>query len=168
MTRPDGKPDDWIDDVELKDLAPDEIKWAFSHIDGREDTFNEKGQRDIIVIVSREAADELATLGWTIKAYERQNADEGDEPEYTFRVRISYKFEAPRIYLIKGRKKIFVDNPDMLNSVRRDNTRKISLIATPSRWTQPGRSGVSAYIKEMYIEVEESRLEAMYADYEDA
>jgi hypothetical protein len=151
----------WIEDIELEDA---QIKWNFSHFDGRADTFNDEGDHNFTVVLPEEAAHQLLEEGWNIREYE--GLEEGDPPEYTLKVKISYKYEPPKIYLIKGERKFRADERDLAD-IRRDTCDQIDVIITPSRWVHGKNSGISAYTKELYAKVRQSRFEARYADYEE-
>lgn len=151
----------WIADVELEDV---QIKWGFSHFDGRADTFNDEGDHNFTIILPEGTARELSEEGWNIR--EIEGYEEGDPTEYLLKVKISYRFEAPKIYLIKNNRKIRADERD-LSDIRRDTTEQIDVIITPSRWVNGNRSGISAYAKELYAQVRESRFASKYSDYEE-
>lgn len=151
----------WIEDIELADAN---IKWNFSHFDGRADTFNDEGDHNFTVILPEEEALSLLEEGWNIHRFEGQ--EEGDLPEYTLKVKISYRFEPPKIYLLKGNRKIRADERD-LQDIKRSTCDQIDVIITPSRWVHGKKSGISAYTKELYAKVRQSRFEEMYADYEE-
>lgn len=152
---------DWIEEIELEDI---DVKWSFSHFDGRADTFNDEGDHNFQIILPEETARELAAEGWNVR--EMDPYEEGDPPEYLLKVKISYKYEAPKIYLIKGDRKFRADEAD-LSDIRRDTCEQIDVIITPSRWVNGNRSGVSAYVKELYAKVRESRFEHKYSDYQE-
>ncbi len=152
----------WINDIELPDAV---IKWSFSHFDGRADTFNDEGDHNFTVVLPEAAARELMAEGWNVKEYEGR--EEGDPPEFTLKVKISYKYEAPKIYLIKGNRKFRADERDLAD-IKRSTTEKIDVIITPSRWVNGSRSGISAYCKELYATIRQSRFEASYGDLEEA
>ena len=155
---------DWINDVELEDVM---IKWNWSHFDGRADTFNDPGDHNFTIILPKETALQLREAGWTsIKENDPYGDDEGAEGEWTMKVKISYKYEAPKIYLIKGDRKFKADESD-LSEIRRDSCEQIDVIITPSRWVNGNRTGVTAYAKELYAKVRESRFAQNYADYEE-
>ena len=152
----------WIDDLEIENA---QIKWAFSHFDGRADTFNDEGDHNFTIIIDdEETALRLRDEGWNIRTFEGK--EEGDPIEYTLKVKISYRFEAPKIFLIKGERKYRADEQD-LSDIKRSTCEQIDVIISPSRWVQGGRTGISAYCKEMYAKVKESRFSAAYADYEE-
>lgn len=151
----------WIDDIELADV---QIKWAFSHFDGREDTFNAEGDHNFTIMLPEETAMKLKEEGWTIR--EMEGYEEGDPPEFLLKVKISYRYEPPKVYLIKGQRKVRADERDLAD-IRRDTCDRIDVIITPSRWVHGQNTGISAYVKELYATVRESRFAAAYADFEE-
>lgn len=158
---PDTKREDWIDELELENIN---VKWAFSHFDGREDTFNAPGEHNFQIILPEELVPKLIEDGWNVR--EMAPYEEGDPPEFLLKVKISYKYEPPKIYLLKGNRKFRADERDLAD-IRRDTCERIDVILTPSRWVVGGNSGITAYVKELYAQVKESRFSAMYADYEE-
>lgn len=160
----DQKRADWIEDVELENV---EVKWNWSHFDGREEGLNAAGDHNFTVVLPESTAKELLELGWT-GVKENEGYEEGDPPEWTLKVKISYRFEAPKVYLIKthpdlGERKLRAEESDLAD-IRRSSTERIDVIITPSRWVQGNRTGVTAYAKEMYAVVRESRFSARYMD----
>jgi hypothetical protein len=151
----------WIEDVELEDIK---VKWAFSHFDGREDIFNAQGDHNFQIILPEDVAVKLRDEGWNVRTMDPY--EEGDPPEHLLKVKISYKYEPPKIYLIKGQRKLRADERDLAD-IRRDTCERIDVIITPSRWVAGGNTGISAYAKELYAKIKESRFSAMYAEYEE-
>lgn len=152
---------DWIDDLEIPDA---QIKWPFSNFDGRVTMFNTSGERNFNIIIPESEVDRLEADGWSIRRLE--GFEEGDPPEYLLKVKISYKYEPPKIFLIKGNRKFRAEERD-LSDISRATCERIDVIITPSRWVHGQNSGISAYVKELYATVKESRFEAAYADYEE-
>lgn len=151
----------WIDDVELEDA---QIKWNFSHFDGREDTFNAQGDHNFTLILPEETAEALLKEGWNVR--QNDGYEEGDPPEHTLKVKISYRFEPPKIYLLKGNRKIRADERDLAD-ITRSTCEQIDVIITPSRWVHGQNSGITAYAKELYAKVRQSRFAERYSDYEE-
>ncbi len=153
---------EWIDEVELENV---DIKWNWSHFDGRADTFNDEGDHNFTIILPEATAKEMLALGWTgIK--ENEPYEEGDSPEWTLKAKISYKYEAPRVYLIRNSRKIRAEQED-LRDIRRDTCRQLDVILTPSRWVNGPRTGVTAYVKELYAEIKQSKFADKYEDLEE-
>lgn len=152
---------EWIPDLEIENAT---IKWAFSHFDGRADTFNEPGDHNFQVIIPEDRVDELRAQGWSIK--EMQGMEEGDPPEFLLKVKISYRFEPPKVYLIKGERKIRADQRDLAD-ITRATTEQIDVIIQPSPWVHGQNSGITAYAKELYAVIRESRFSERYSDFEE-
>jgi hypothetical protein len=151
----------WINDVELDDVK---IKWQFSHFDGREDTFNAEGDHNFNIILPPDIADKLRAEGWAVR--DMPGYEEGDPDEHLLKVKISYKYGPPKIYLIKGDRKFRADERDLAD-IRRDTCERIDVIITPSRWVSGPNSGISAYAKELYAVVRQSRFSEKYEEYEE-
>lgn len=149
----------WIEDVEIENA---QIKWAFSHFDGREAAYNDEGDHNFQIILSQEQAMEMTEAGWNVK--EMAGREEGDPPEYLLKVKISYRFEKPAIYFLKGERRFLADQADLAD-IKRENVEQIDVIVAPRPWVHGRESGVSAYAKEMYVKISESRFAAKYADY---
>lgn len=157
--------DDWIPDLEIENA---DVKWAWSYFDGRAEGFNNEGDYNFQVRIPEERVQELRDLGWNIKSFEPR--DEGDPFEHLLKVNISFRFEEPKIFLIKQRTngekvKFRVSSPRDLHDIKRPVTERVDVIIKPSRWSQAnGRSGISAYVKELYVTIRESRFASDYGD----
>lgn len=151
----------WIEDIELEDI---QVLWGWSDFAGRGDQFTEAGKPNFTIVLPEQTAHELAEIGWNVK--EREGFEEGDPPRYTLEAKISYKYDPPRIFLIKGDRKFRADERDLAD-IRRDTCDRIDVVLTPSPWVQGGRSGITAYVKEMYAQVRQSRFAEQYAGYEE-
>jgi len=157
-----GRSSNWIEDLEIENAK---VKWAFSHFDGRADTFNDAGDHNFTLIIDDESeARRLMEEGWNIRVLEPR--EEGDPVEHLLKVKISYRYEPPKIYLIKGQRKFRADETD-LSDISRATCLKLDVIIQPSPWVHGRESGVSAYAKEMYATVKESRFSQVYADFEE-
>jgi hypothetical protein len=152
----------WIDDLEVENAN---IKWAFSHFDGREDTFNNEGDHNFTIIIDDEQeARRLMDEGWNIRTMEGR--EEGDPPEYLLKVKISFRFSAPAIFFLKGERRYRADEVDLVD-IKRATCEQLDVIIQPSPWVHGRDSGISAYVKEMYVKIKESRFAERYADYEE-
>lgn len=168
----------WINDLEIEDA---QIKWAWSHFNGAADTFNAEGNRDFVVVLNPDYARSLMEIpeGWNIKEYEGR--EEGDESEFTIKIKISYRFEPPKIFFLKEKevvdpetgeksmqlRKFRVENEAELNDITRATVKRIDFVAKPSRWMRNGEAGVTPYLSEMYVHMQESKIGSQYDDVEE-
>lgn len=170
----------WINDLEIEDA---QIKWAWSHFNGAADTFNAEGERNFVVTLDPTDARALMEIpdGWTIKEYiDTREGAEGSEPEYTIKIKISYRFEPPKIFFLKEKeveledgsvttqlRKFRVENEMELNDITRATVKRIDFVAKPSRWMRNGEAGVTPYLSEMYVHMQDSKIGSQYDDIEE-
>jgi hypothetical protein len=157
----------WIPDVELEDV---EVFWSWSYFDGREGPYNAPGEYNFTIFLPESTARELLDIGWNVR--ERDPREEGDEPRWTLEIKISDKYGMPKAFLIKEnregvKRKFPMEKIEQFKEVRREYTDQINVIITPSRWVNGNRTGVTAYVKEFYAEIQESNLAKKYEDLEE-
>jgi len=127
---------------------------------GNAEQFNVEGNRYFNVAVPPEEVDQLRDQGWNVKEW--TGKEEGDEPVYFLKVKVSYKFKPPRLVLITSRGRVPLDEEtcDMLDWTEFEF---IDVILSASHYTMNGRSGISAYIKTGMFVVAEDELEKKYS-----
>lgn len=123
--------------------------------------YNPEGVRNFCVRLDREQADKLAKDGWNVRP--GRKLEDGSEMDPFLQVAVKYGTINPNIYLIVGRKKILLDEESV---GRLDNAVIINVDMTvhPRVWDVNGKTGVKAYVRDMYVTVEEDVLSAKYAD----
>lgn len=157
------KREGWIDDLEYEGAN---IKWAWSNFDGAKRGFNEEGDYNFKLIIPDEDVDRLRAEGWNVR--ENEPYEEGDPPEYLLDVKISDKFGLPPIYFLKsGNRKVLIEKIEDCKNIKRAMVDQVDVIIQPSRWVNGDRTGISAYVKEMYVQIKSSRFSDKYDDYEE-
>lgn len=136
----------------------------FPNFSGREDQYNREGNRNFSILLDPDIADQLAADGWNVKTLKVR--EEGDEPQPYITIAVSYKIRPPQITLITstGRKMITEDMVEALDGMEFSN---VDLICIASHWSRPnGDSGIKAYLKTMFLTLEEDELQRKYAKME--
>lgn len=143
--------------------SPLEIENArimFRNFKGVARQFNEEGKRNFCVAIDDlELADQLKNDGWNIK-YLRPR-EEGDEPQPYLQCEVSYKVRPPKILVItqNGRTPLDEESVGMLDYA---DIQSMDLVISPYNWEMNGRSGVKAYLKSMYVTLDEDRFAGKY------
>jgi hypothetical protein len=139
------------------------IRVAFRNFEGREDTYNRKGDRNFAIIFEQpEVAVQLANDGWNIKYLKPR--DEGDQPTPYLPVAVSYKVRPPKIALVTSKGITYVpeDQVEILDWVDIE-TADVSI--NPSEWAVNGKHGVKAYLNSLYVKIVEDYLDQKWNAY---
>ena len=107
----------------------------FRNFSGKEDKYNRAGDRNFCVIIEdHNDAQRLIEDGWNIRVMPPR--EEGDEPRHYLQVAVSFKNFPPKVVMVT----------------------RIILEGTKNE-----KSGVKAYLKTMYVTIEEDEFAEKYA-----
>lgn len=145
---------------EVKPRQFDQRRIMFRNFAGRAGQFNAEGDRNFCLLLTEEEALEMEAEGWNIKNLRAREVGDPDLPY--IQVNVKYKILPPRIVLVtsKGRTPL---TEDMVEFVDWVDIEYVDIIIRPYEWSMRGNSGVKAYVKTMFIKVDEDPLERRYA-----
>jgi len=135
----------------------------FRNFRGEASTYNAKGRRNFCVILDPDLAFKLSGDGWNVKTLKPR--DEEDEPQSYMQVKVVYGSRPPKIVILSGNSRTEVDEETvgMLDWAEIEN---VDLTIRPYEYDVNGRTGISAYLKSMYVTLVDDYLEQKYSDCE--
>lgn len=147
----------------LDNLIIENAKIMFKNFSGKEDKFNRAGNRNFCVLIDDfDLANKLTNDGWNVKTLHSKDEDEPDK--YYIQVAVSYKVAPPSVYMITRRNKTPLDE-ESINTLDYAEIKNVDLTISPSYWEMNNKSGVKAYLKNMYVTIEEDAFADKYSDF---
>ena len=125
-----------------------------------------------VLIEDEELVEQLKEDGWNVKVL--NSNDEYESDAYYLPVKVKFSNYPPTAYLIKGSKKVRLDE-DTIGQLDNVVISNVDLIISPYSYPAivatdktPGRpGGVAAYLKAIYVTIVEDDLAKKYADFDD-
>lgn len=142
-------------------LVMKNAKIIFRNFEGKEGQYNRAGDRNFCVLLDPETAEIMAKDGWNVKVL--RSREEGDPEEPYIQVSVGFKGKPPKIVTItsQGRTNLNEDQCQVLDWV---DIEKVDLIIRPYDWGPiNGKSGTKAYLRSIFLTVEEDELDREYA-----
>lgn len=138
----------------------EDARIIFRNFKGEKSTFNQKGDRTFCVVLDPKIAEDMAKDGWLVKFLDSREEGEPNTPY--IQVTVGFKFYPPKIILItsNGRTPLTEDTVEVLDWA---DFKLVDLIARAYDWEVGGKTGTKAYLKTMFVTIEEDELERKYA-----
>lgn len=135
------------------EVAIENARIIFKNFAGKESTYNRAGARNFCVILDdEEIVKQMMDDGWNIKTL--ASRDEDEEPAHYIQVSVNFENRPPNVYLITKKNKVLL-NERTIDSLDNSDIAYADLIISPYFWEVRGETGVKAYLKTMYVTVNE-------------
>lgn len=151
-------------------FAPDDVlqidnaRIVYRNFEGRGDQYNRAGDRKFAVVIpDQEMADALIDRGWNVKI--KPPRDEEEDPFIFLPVKVKFNGSGPRIHVLTGNVMNDLDE-ETVSELDTMEIRSVDLDIRPYDWEVNGKTGRTAYLKNMRVVQDLDRFEAEYAEQE--
>lgn len=150
-------------DQKQKQILVENAKIIFRNFEGREALFNSEGDRNFSLVLDKKLAEEMKADGWRVKQLRAREEDE--EGDYHIKVNVNYKKgRPPQCVLVTSRNRTEL-GPDEVGMLDLADIKNVDLIIN-GFWSEMNGGGFSAYLKTIFVTVNEDPLQLKYADME--
>lgn len=152
----------------LNNINLENATLIFKNFSGRVSEYNKDGSRSFGVLIDDDLAGRLENDGWRVKYLRPREDDPDDHRQAWLPVKVKFNNYPPLITLInsRGKKRLDEDTVEQLDWSR---FKKCDLVIRPYNYPEiAGRpAGVAAYLKAMYVTLDEDEFEMRYNDIPD-
>ena len=151
----------------VDNLLIENARLIFRNFAGEETQFNRKGNRNFgVIIEDPKMAEKLSNDGWNVK--ELRPRDDQDEIRHWIPVSVNFdSFSPPKIFMLTGKTRTELDD-ETAGELDHAILKNVDLTLRPYNWEVNGKTGVKAYLKNLYATIEEDELDKKYRDFGDS
>lgn len=150
------------DKIMMENCSPQQIR--FRNFSGKPDKFNPEGSRNFTVIIEDlDLVEKLVDDGWNIRMLPPM--EEGDPERASLKVAVNYNNIPPKIVRVTKTSQVILDE-ETVGELDTADIESFDICITPYNWEVNGKSGVKAYLKTMYVVVEEDEFAAKYNSFD--
>lgn len=146
--------------ADAKQFMIEDGKLIFRNFEGKEGQYNRQGDRNFSVILPNDVAEKMAQDGWNVRYLPAR--EEGDEDTPYITVAVNFKNRPPRIVMLTSRARTNLDEASV-EVLDWADIQKADLICNGYDWVVGDKSGTKAYLKSLFVTIEEDALERKYA-----
>lgn len=135
---------------------------GFLNFSGAEAQYNDAGDRNFVIFLDEDTAKNLARDGWNIKSLKSREEDEPDTPYIP--VEVKFKAFPPKITVLTESSRTMLTE-ETVNTLDWAEIQNVDLIIRGYQWDVNGKQGIKAYLKTMFVTIDEDPLEKKYANF---
>lgn len=147
---------------QLSNIIIEDAHILFRNFAGKPSKFNAAGARNFCVFIDDDSmVQSLMADGWNIKTLTARDAEERDRSY--IQVSVNFEYVPPKVVLVTKRGQTILDE-ESIESLDYAEIKNVDLTIRPYLWEVGEKSGVKAYLKTLYVTIEEDEFASKYAE----
>lgn len=150
----------------ISNITIEDAKIIFKNFQGKEGPYNRAGERNFGVLIDDDDAKVLANDGWNIKFLSPREEDPDQHPQAWLPVKVKFGKIPPTAVLITSRGKVKLTE-ETIGQLDWSYFKTVDLVIRPYNYPAFGgreTGGISAYLKAIYVTIQEDDLSLKYGD----
>lgn len=144
---------------QAKTFMVEDARIIFRNFSGKEGPYNKDGDCNFSVVLDEDVAQQMAADGWNVKLLESR--EEGEPGTPYIQIKVNFKNRPPRVVMITSGGRTNLDK-DSIGVLDWADIQRVDLIARGYDWVVGDKSGTKAYVKTLFVTIEEDELERKY------
>lgn len=149
---------------QFKDVSGKAVR--FRNFSGKPGKYNAEGDRNFCLLLDPESADDLQKEGYNIRYLNPR--DDADDPVPYLPIKVAFgKGRPPKIVMVTKKGKCDLDE-ESVSCLDWAEIETVHIAINPYHYNVSGREGIKAYLKTMYVVIQEDEFEDMFYDVPDS
>jgi hypothetical protein len=136
----------------MDNITVEDMDIIFRNFSGKQSEFNQSGDRNFSIFIPDQLAKSMKIDGWNIKRLEPRDPE--DEARFYLPVKVAFNNYPPTIYMISDGKRVQLTEAE-IHILDTADIQHVDAIVSPYQYTygkgSTARSGVKAYLRQMYV-----------------
>lgn len=148
----------------IEDLILENTRIIHRNFEGREGKFTRKGDRGFSAVIAPELVDEIRENGWNVKELPAREDVEGSEPLYYIPIRVNFDSNRPPKVSLVTRNGLLELDEESVGTLDSAEIISCDMTLHAHRWGDENKGGVKAYLKNLYVRIQEDPLSVKYEE----